>query len=528
MTDVIVIGAGLNGLVAAASLARAGLRTIVLEQAAQVGGSVVTSELAPGFRCPTFSHVAGIDASVAAAVGLAQHGIDIVRPEAQVLAMSNDDRPLVLWADCARAAREIAIFSARDAEQYPAFLNSFRRIAGMLAGVSSSLPPDLDSTSAVDLFELLKAGRAFRGLGRPDAYRLLRWMPMAVADLVAEFFESEPLRAAIAAGGIVGASAGPWSAGTGANLLLLGATERHPFGSTASARGGIGAVTSALAAAARSAGAEVRTSAAVTAIEVRDGAATGVRLQSGATITARAVVSSADARRTLLGLVDPIHLAPEILQRVRNIRANGTLAKVNLAVTALPQFSSLARRDERERQAALSGRVRLGSDIDVIERAFDASKYGRVADEPWIELTIPSIADPSLAPAGQHVVSAYVQYAPYALRGTTWDAERDRLGDLAVKTIARYAPGFERSVAAGEVITPVDLERRLGLTGGQIYQGELALDQWYLSRPMLGWSRYRTPVANLFLCGSAAHPGTGANGLSGFVAAKAIASSLRR
>jgi phytoene dehydrogenase-like protein len=286
------------------------------------------------------------------------------------------------------------------------------------------------------------------------------------------------------------------------------------------------AVSDALLAAARDAGVEVRTGTDVVRVNVTDGAATGVVLASGEELSARAVASNLDPKRTLLGLVDPVHLEPEVLRRTQNIRAHGTLAKVNFAVDRPPQFSSLAARSEPERMAAMSGRIRLGADIDSIERAFDAAKYGRLSVDPWMELTIPSIADPSLAPAGKHVVSAYVQYAPYHLRETTWDQERSRLADVATATIERYAPGFTASVVARQPISPLDLERLGGLTGGHIFHGELALDQLFITRPLLGWARYETPVRGLYLCGSGAHPGNGLTGRTGALAAKAIIARL--
>jgi phytoene dehydrogenase-like protein len=348
-------------------------------------------------------------------------------------------------------------------------------------------------------------------------------MPMAVADLVGEWFESEPLRATIAAGGVLGSFLGPWSAGSAAVLLLLGAGEGHPVANGWLARGGIGAVVDALASAAHQAGVEIRTGAEVGRIDIGpDGAAIGVTRTSGEGIAARAVASNADPKRTLLGLVDPIHLAPDLVRRVQNIRAHGTLAQIDYTVSSLPRFAGV------QQPAALSGRIRLARDIDGIERAFDAAKYGGVPDEPWIELTIPSIADPSRGATGQHVISAHVQYAPYHLRGTTWDAERDRLGAAATRTIARYAPGFESSVITRDVITPLDLERTYGLTGGHIFHGELALDQFFVTRPLLGLARYGTPIRNLYICGSGTHPGTGLNGRSGALAAKEIIKSRRK
>ena len=522
MSDVVVIGGGVNGLVAATLVAKAGLKAVVLEQSDRVGGCARTSEIAPGFSCPTLSHAAALDPALVRALGLERHGLRIIRPDADACAPTKDGRALVLWRDAGKASDAIRDFSAKDAARYAEFLRSVSNVSDVLRAVLETAPPSIDDPSAGDLLELLRTGRRFRALGRSDAYRLLRWMPMAVADFAGEWFESEPLRATIAAGGVLGSFLGPWSAGSAALLLLLAARGGQPIATGWLPAGGPGALADALAAAAREAGVNLRTRAAVARIDVDGHAASGVTLTTGESIAARTVVSSADPKRTLLALVDPMHLSPEVVRRVQNIRAHGTLAKINYAVSSAPRFSGLGRLDAATASAALSGRIRLAQDIDGIERAFDAAKYGSFADEPWIELTIPSIADPGLAPAGQHVVSAYVQYAPYHLRGAGWDAERDRLEVAATRTIARYAPGFESTVVAREVITPLDLERTYGLTGGHIFHGELALDQFFVTRPLLGWARYRTPIKNLLLCGSGTHPGTGLDGRSGALAAREI------
>jgi phytoene dehydrogenase-like protein len=524
--DVVVVGGGHNGLVAAALLAKAGLKPLVLERAERVGGCAITTEVAPGFRCPTLSHHAAIDPALMRSLDLSRHGLEVLRPDAIVSSPAGEGRLLTLWADTSRAAREIASFSARDAERYPAFLDSLAAVSRVLRALFSTPPPSIDDPNAGDVIALLKTVRTYRSLGKPDAYRLLRWLPMGSADLASEWFDSEPLRATIAASGLLGSFVGPRSAGSAAVLLLMATRDAHGLGVGWRPRGGTGAVGDALASAARQAGAEVRTGADVRQILVRDGAAVGIVLASGEEIPAKRVVSALDPRLTMLALVDPIHLAPEFLQRIRHIRMRGTLAKVNYAVSSLPRFA--ARTSAAPDAAALSGAIRLGPSLDDIERAFDAAKYGTYSDRPWIELTIPSIADPSLAPEGQHVVSAYVLYAPYGLRGSTWDAERERLGDVATRTITRYAPGFERAVIARQVITPLDLERTYGLTGGHAFHGELALDQLFLARPVLGCARYEMPVRGLYLCGAGTHPGCGLDGRSGALAAREILKAARR
>ncbi len=347
---------------------------------------------------------------------------------------------------------------------------------------------------------------------------------MAVADLVAEWFDNELLRATIAAQGIFGTFLGPWSAGSGATFLLRAAADGNPAGGATYVLGGTGALTTAMAIAAQAAGVEIRTSTEVAQIKVKDGKAVGVVLTNGDEIDARAVISNADPKRTLLGLVDPQNLAPSFLQRLQHYRMNGTVAKVNLALNGLPSFKGV----DGNTTSLLGGRIQVSPEIDYLERAFDASKYGEFSQHPYLEATIPTLQDPSLAPAGKHVVSIYMQYAPYKLRDADWDSQRDALGDVVIKTLAEYALDLPAMIEAREVITPKDLEQTYGLTGGHIFHGELALDQLFTMRPLLDWAQYRTPIGGLYLCGSGTHPGNGLTGGSGANAAREIAKDLRK
>lgn len=522
--DVVIIGGGHNGLVTAFYLAKAGFKPLVLERRAQTGGAAITEEFSSGFCCSTLAHSAGpLLPEIVNDMQLARHGLKLVKPEVAVTALSLDGRALVLYNDTMRAAQEISKFSAKDAERYPVFQQSLEKIGRVIGDALKLTPPNIDDPSRGDLWAMLQTGRALRKLGKKDMYRLLRWGPMAVADLVAEFFETELLRATIAARGIFGTAMGPWSAGSSLVLLIRAAGDPHPAGSSFFAIGGAGAITQAMTAAAKEAGAEIRTSAEVKEIRVKDGTATGVVLVGGEEISAKAVISNADPRRTLLTLVDPTHLTPDFVMKLQNIRMQGTVAKVNLALSTLPTFTAL-----KDKEEALRGRIHIGPEVDYMERAFDESKYGSFSPHPYLEVTIPSLTDPSLAPGGKHVMSIYMQYAPFKLKNADWDTQRNALGETVVKTLAEYAPNLPSLVEDGQIITPKDLETTYSLTGGHIFHGELALDQFFTMRPLLDWSRYNTPIQNLYLCGSGTHPGAGLTGGSGANAAREILKVLRR
>ncbi len=522
--DVIIIGGGHNGLVTAFYLAKAGFKPLVLERRAQTGGAAVTEEFHPGFRCSTLAHTAGpIRPDIERDMQLEQHGLKLITPEASVVSLTPDGRALTLYNDAQKTAKEISGVSQKDAAKYPELQESLRKMGGVIADALKMTPPDIDSPSRTDLWGMLQTGRALRKLGKKDLYRLLRWGPMAVADLVAEYFESDLLRGTIAARGIFGTFLGPWSAGSALVLLIRAAGDSHPAGSAHFASGGIGAITQAMTSAARAAGAEIRTDAEVAEIRVKDGAAISVVLKSGEEIPARTIISNADPKRTLLKLVDPTHLSPGFAEKLQHYRMMGTVAKINLALDALPNFTAL----KNGNTAALSGRIQISHGIDYLERAFDESKYGDFSRQPFLEVTLPSLTDPSLAPKGKHVMSIYMQYAPYKFKGD-WDAQRGALGDTVVSALAQYAPNLPGLVLDGQIITPKDLEDTYGLTGGHIFHGELALDQFFTMRPLLDWARYRTPIANLYLCGSGTHPGAGLTGGSGAIAAREILRDLKK
>jgi len=524
MRDVILVGGGHNGLVTAFYLAKAGYKPLVLERRPITGGCAITDEFHAGFKCSTLAHSAGpIRADIARDMQLEQHGLKFSTPEACLTSLTPDGRAVTLYNDAQKSAREIAKFSQKDATKFPELQESLRKMGGVIGEALRLTPPDIDDPTKADLWGMLQTGRSLRKLGKKDLYRLLRWGPMAVADLVSEYFETELMRATIAARGVFGTFFGPWSAGSALVLLIRAAGDPHPAGSSQFPIGGAGAITQAMTSAAKAAGAEIRTNADVAEIRVKDGAAISVMLKSGDEISARAIISNADPRNTLLKLVDPTHLAPEFAKRLQNYRAMGTVAKINLALSGLPTFTAL----KNGNSAALSGRMQIGYEIDYLERAFDESKYGQFSKQPYLEVAIPSLTDPSLAPKGKHVMSNYMQYAPYKFKGN-WDEQRGALGDVVVNTLAQYAPNLPSLVEDGQIITPKDLEQTYGLTGGQIFHGELSLDQFFTMRPLLDWARYHTPIRNLYLCGNGTHPGSGLTGASGANAAREILKHLKK
>jgi phytoene dehydrogenase-like protein len=513
-----IIGGGHNGLAAAFYLAQAGLKPVLFETRPVVGGGAITGELHPGFRGPTLAHHTWLAADVIDDMGLLSRGLELLQPAIDTLALDPSGPPLHLYEDVERTVQALRPIREQDASHYPAYRLAIEEIATLIAFLATNPPPETAGSSAADLWQLLGVSRRVRKLGRRNLYRLLRWAPMPVADLAREWFESDLLCAATAGPAVSGGMLGPRSAGTGLVALLHEACQLLA-GRPARTRGGPGALTAAMAAAARDAGAEIRTSVRVERIVVANEQVTAV-VVDGREVPVSTIVSAVDPKTTFLRLMDPVDLSPEVLGRARHYRAAGTLAKVNLALAGLPTFTGVGSSD------LLSGRIHLGPSLDYLERAFDHAKYGELSERPWLDVTIPSILDPQLAPPGKHVMSIYAHYAPYRLRQGEWALMKDQLLLRVLAVLERFAPGIGGLVEASQVITPGELESQYGFHGGHVFHGELTLDQLGAMRPLLGYGRYGAPVRGLYLCGAGTHPGGFMTGLSGKLAAREITRAL--
>ncbi len=520
--DAVIVGAGHNGLVCASYLARAGQSVLVLERRSVVGGCAVTEEFAPGFRCSaTFPGVETFDPSITRELELESHGLRLLEPGGILIPRSGADACFLPPFEGPVSASEWAEstgFSATEAASFVEFDAFLRRLAEAFGAILAKPLPRLDPQGLSGIMQLLGTGWLMRRLGATDLREAMRFLPMPLTDVVDERFETDALKAAVAVGGITGSWLGPRSPGSALNLLLhrLGGC-RGALGTPRFAVGGTGGLTDALRAGAEAVGVAVRTEAEVTRIRCGKRGVVGVELASSEEIKARRVISSADPRRTLLQLVEPSQLDPPFQHAVHSIRSRGTVAIVKLALDALPRFVGV-----EDDSKYLAGRIQIGSTVDALERAFDDTKYGRLPRRPYLDLTLPSISDPSLAPEGKHVMSAWVQFPPYHLRGRTWDEARDELAETVVKRIEERAPDFGSSIVARDVLSPLDIEQRFGATEGHLYHVEPALDQCLYMRPVPGWARYRMPIRNLYLCGSGTHGGGGLTGLAGRNAARRI------
>lgn len=525
--DVVIIGAGHNGLVAAAYLARAGRRVVVLERREVVGGACVTEEPWPGYKVSTASYVCSLlRPRLIRELELRRHGLELLPRDPSSFTPFPDGRHLLLGPDRAFNRREVAKFSARDAEALPRYEAMLERVADFIEPTLEMTPPDPWSGRPRDWLTLARLGWGFLRLGREAGARALDALTGSARAILDRWFESEQLKATLATDAVIGAFAAPSTPGTAYVLF------HHVMGECNGARGvwcyvrgGMGGVTRALAAAARAHGAEIRTGAPVARITVRDGRAAGVVLEDGTEIAARQVVSNADAHVTFLRLLDPRSLPADFVEQVRAIDYSSPSLKINLALGELPDFEALPGAAPGPQHR---GTIHIAPSLDYIERAFDDAKYGRPSREPILECTIPSVVDPTVAPPGRHVMSMFVQYAPYRLAEGSWEDAREAFADRCLDLLAGYAPNVRRAVIAREVLAPPDLERRFALTGGNIFQGAMTLKQLFFLRPVPGFADYRTPVAGLYLCGAATHPGGGVMGACGFNAAREILRDARR
>jgi phytoene dehydrogenase-like protein len=519
--DIVIIGAGHNGLTTAAYLARAGRRVLVLERRHIVGGAAVTEEVFPGFRISVCSYVVSLlRPEIIAELDLRRHGLELLPLDGTFTPLPNGD---YLWrvSDGQTTHGELSRHSRADARAYEDYERALAEMARFVKPILGITPPDPASLGLRDLTQLLTLARRYRRLSRAGQDRFVRLMTESAADFLDEWFETDALKATLAASGIIGTFLGVRSPGTAYVLLhhYMGEIDGE-FRAWGLPRGGTGAVSDALAAAARAAGAEIRTNAPVARVLVRGNTATGVVLTNGDEVAARVVVSSADPRVTFLRLVEPGLLPDDFAAAIARYKFRGASAKVNLALDRLPDFTAIPGDG-----AHLRGAISISPSVDYMERAYDEAKYGSFSTRPYLDIVIPTLADPTLAPAGRHILSCFVQYAPYDLHGASWDDQRDALGDAVIDTLADYAPNIRDIVLHRQVVTPLDLEREWGLSEGNIFHGELSLSQLFFRRPVAGWAQYRTPIANLFMCGSGTHPGGGIMGAPGRNAAREI---LRR
>jgi phytoene dehydrogenase-like protein len=522
--DAIVIGAGHNGLTAAAYLARAGRRVLVLERRPVVGGAAVTEEVFPGFKFSVCSYVVSLlRPEIIRDLDLAQHGLALLPLDGTFTPMPSGD---YLWRvnDHARTFREISRHSRVDAEAYDDYGRAMLEMGRFAKPFLAMTPPDPFARGMAALRDLRQLGRRFLALSDDDRYNQLQLWTMSAADFLDQWFETDVLKATMAASGIIGTHLGVRSPATAYVLLhhYMGEID-GAFRSWGLARGGTGAVSDALASSARAAGAEIRVGTPVSHVLVVDGLATGVVLENGDYFLGASILSTVDARTTFMKMVGRDHLPAEFAADIDHYKFRGSSGKVNLALDGLPDFTCLPGAGPH-----LRGAISISPSLDYMERAYDESKYGQYSRRPYIDIVIPSLTDPTVAPPGRHVMSCFVQYAPYDLRGATWDNEREAFGDTVIDTIAEYAPNLRERILHRQVLTPLDLEREFGLSEGNIFQGELTLEQLFFLRPAAGWSRYATPIRGLYLAGSSAHPGGGIMGAPGHNAAKRVLKEGRR
>ena len=519
--DAVIVGAGHNGLTAAAYLARAGLTTLVLERREIVGGCCVTEEIAPGCRVSTTSYIASmLRPEVISDLRLAEYGLRMVPCDPAIQVPFPDGHVVPWWADRGRAKAEFAKISAKDADTFVEVDDRLKKLARYLQPFFMEPPPEIDTRSMRGWGDLFRVGKKFRGISSDEVSQLISFLTGSLGEFLDHNYESEKIKTMFLANNVYGKHGGPYQPGTAIGLLfhLLSGGEHELQGFYGHVMGGMGAITLALAASGRKLGVEIRTSAPVAHIDVRDGRARGVVLEDGTEIRARIVLSNADPKRTFLKMVAASELPSEFLHSIRGIKMEGPCAKVNLVLDAEPRFTGTSPAATALERTFYT----LVPSLAFAERCYDIAKFGEVPEELWVDCVVSSNADPSLAPAGKHILTCFVQYVPYHLREGNWDEKRELLGNRVIKKIAEYAPNVPNAIIARQVLTPLDLERTYGLTEGNIFHGDLRLEQLFFMRPVSGWSQYRTPVDGLYLCGAGTHPGGGVTGAPGHNAAHQV------
>ncbi len=522
--DVIVIGGGHNGLVSAAYLARAGLDVLLLERRHVLGGAAVTEELYPGFKYSVCSYVVSLlRPEIIRELELARHGLQIL-PLESTLNPLPDGNYLARWADPEQTYREICRFSRRDAETYCEFGQQMVQLARFAKPIIGMTPPNPSAPGLADAVRLLGLGNRLRKLDQAEIFDHVRLFTMSAVDYLDTWFECEPLKAAMSVSGIIGTFLGVRSPGTAYVLLhhYMGEID-GALRSWGLARGGMGAVSEAIASAARAHGAEICTESPISQILIEGGQARGVVLEDGSERRAKIVVSSLDPHRTFIRMVGEQYLDSDFVAGIQRFKFRGSSGKVNLALDTAPEFACMPGKGPH-----LQGSVAIAPSVEYLETAYDEAKYGRFSSRPFLDIVMPSFSDPTVAPPGKHVMSIFVQYAPYHLEGADWPSQREAFGDTVIDTLAEYVPNIKDIILHRQVLSPWDLEQQFGLTEGNIFHGELSLEQLFFNRPVPGWANYRTPIGRLYLCGSGAHPGGGVMGAPGHNAAKEILRDLRR